>query len=91
MIKGDSEILSMKRKSSWESSNKIFFYLFKSFWLHNLIQIINFESLNYILPTSAKMIRDPIDIKNSNVWENPNKSNDIQINHGKRTIIVLGD
>ena len=37
------------------------------------------------------MIRDPIDIKNSNVWENPNKSNDIQLNQGKRTIIVLGD
>ena len=37
------------------------------------------------------MIRDPIDIKNSNVWENPNKSNEIQLNPGKRTLIVLGD
>lgn len=37
------------------------------------------------------MIRDPIDIKNSNVWENPNKATDAQLNPGKRTIIVLGD
>ncbi len=37
------------------------------------------------------MIRDPIDIKNSNVWEKAGKPNQLNLNQDKKTIILLGD
>lgn len=37
------------------------------------------------------MIRDPIDIKNSNVWEKALKANEGLLSLEKRTVIVIGD
>lgn len=36
------------------------------------------------------MIREPMDIKNSNVWENANNQNQPILNQSRRTVIVIG-
>lgn len=37
------------------------------------------------------MIRDPNEIKNSNIWQKAIKENQPNVNLTKRTIIVIGD